>query len=96
MKGWIYALPKAQLAAVARSYDIDDSGLLDDLRRRMSKYMDEHPEAFEAFGEETSTGSTSQIPVTFPGAYAPLAQVTTEVSHEHKSDKPDPEVWMPF
>jgi len=79
MKGWIYALPKAQLAAVARSYDVDDSGLLDDLRRRMSKYIDDHPEEFEAFGGETSTGSASQIPVTFPGTYAPLAQVTPEV-----------------
>jgi len=74
MKGWIYALPKAQLAAILRTYDLDDSGLLDELRRRMSNFVDENPDEFDAPGGEASAG--------------PSITVTTPNHHEHSVVNP--------
>lgn len=69
MKGWIYALPKAQLAAILRSYDLEDSGLLDELRRRMSNFIDENPDEFDAPGGETSGGPSTYVPPITPNRH---------------------------
>jgi len=78
MKRWIYGLPKSQLAAIARSYGVDDSGLLDDLRRRMSAYVDNYPDEFEAWGGESSGGSTSAIVVNPPDTPEPHPHEVTD------------------
>jgi len=76
MKGWIYTLPKAQLAVILRSYDLDDSGLLDELRRRKSNFVDTNPDEFDPPGGETSAGA------------APCITVTTPNQHEHAVEAP--------
>lgn len=57
MKSWIYRLPKEKLAAIATVYGIEHAGTLDELRRKMSQYVDDHPEEFANDGGEPSEAS---------------------------------------
>jgi len=43
MKSWIYRLNKPQAICEAEKRKLDISGTLDDIRRRLSLYIDEHP-----------------------------------------------------
>ena len=45
-KSWIYESTKEQLITIAGSYGIDTSGKLDEIRARMSRYVEAHPEKF--------------------------------------------------
>ena len=53
MMSWVYTLPKERLIHVVAMYELDKSGTLDELRKRMVQFIDEHPEQFP---------STSTIP----------------------------------
>jgi len=44
MKSWIYRLNKPQIIAEAGKRNLDASGTIDDIRRRLSQHLDEHPE----------------------------------------------------
>lgn len=69
MKGWIYNLQKTQLMEDAVRRGVDTSGTLDDIRRRMSEYVDEHPEEFGAQGDEHTTAAQTP-PRTAPPTHA--------------------------
>ena len=45
-RSWIYLLPKEQLAAIVTASGLDSAGTLDELRKRMSRYVQEHPTEF--------------------------------------------------
>jgi len=66
-----YRLPKEKLVEIAAAYSVDNTGTLDEVRRRMSGYIDEHPEEFASEREESS------------GAFAPpLISINTPVPNE--------------
>jgi len=44
MKSWIYRLTKPQIICEAEKRQLNTSGTVNDLRRRLSRYLDEHPE----------------------------------------------------
>lgn len=44
MKGWIYALNKLQAIREATRLGLNATGSIDDIRRRLSRYVDNHPE----------------------------------------------------
>lgn len=46
MKSWIYKLSKEKLVGIANLYGVESSGTLDEVRRQMNAYIDEHPEEF--------------------------------------------------
>jgi len=48
MKDWIYWLSKADLVTELETLGIDADGTVDDLRRRLSRYVDQHPDEFRA------------------------------------------------
>jgi len=48
MKDWIYKLSKAELIAELETLGIDADGTVEDLRRRLSRYVDQHPDEFRA------------------------------------------------
>jgi len=48
MKVWIYHLSKADLISELETLGIDADGNLDDLHRRLSRYIDQHPDEFRA------------------------------------------------
>jgi len=47
MKSWIYRLTKSQAIDEAERRNLDASGTIDDIRRRLSRYVDEHPDMTE-------------------------------------------------
>lgn len=65
MKAWVYRLNKEQLAALANSCDLDDTGSLEELRKRLHQFAENHPEKFEGMGEETN--AFPRLTVTSPG-----------------------------
>lgn len=74
MKGWIYNLHKTQLMEDAVRRGVDTSGTLDDIRRRMSEYVEEHPEEFGAQGDEPTTAANTPprtVPPTHTATPAP-------------------------
>ena len=62
IKSWIYEFSKEQLVAVAASYGMDTSGRLDEIRARMSLYVDSHPEKF-AIAPIPPSANRSRTPV---------------------------------
>lgn len=63
MKAWVYKLNREQLAALANSYELDDTGSLEELRKRLQRFA-AHPERFEGMEEE---GALLRLTVTSPG-----------------------------
>jgi len=49
MKAWVYKLNKDQLTALAKALSIEDTGTLEELRKRVGRFADEHPEQIDAF-----------------------------------------------
>jgi len=48
MKDWIYKLSKADLITELETLGLDADGTVEDLRRRLSRYVDQHPDEFRA------------------------------------------------
>jgi len=44
MKSWIYRLKRPQIVHEAEKRNIDTTGTVNDIRRRLSRHLDEHPE----------------------------------------------------
>jgi len=44
MKAWIYLLKKLQIVLEAEKRSLDTSGTVNDIRRRLSRFLHEHPE----------------------------------------------------
>jgi len=57
MKDWIYRLSKADLVSELETLGIDTDGTVDDLRRRLSRYVDQHPDEFRAATPTVSSES---------------------------------------
>lgn len=70
MKAWIYRLNKDQLIAMAKTLNLEDTGTLEELRKRISRFADEHPEqidAVEAYtGELGIQGAIPRLTVPTP------------------------------
>lgn len=68
MKAWVYRLNKEQLKEMAQNLQIDDSGSLKELRKKINRYLEDHPEEFEAQMEESSRQQAPvQLTITTPG-----------------------------
>jgi len=44
MKAWIYRLKRPEIVREAEKRNLDTSGTVNDIRQRLSRYLDEHPE----------------------------------------------------
>jgi len=65
MKSWVYKLSKEQLAALAKSFQLDDTGSLKDLRKHVHRFAEDYPEEFEGRADEGS--ALPFLTVTSPG-----------------------------
>jgi len=70
MKTWSYTLPKEQLAMLVAVYGLDDTGTLDEIRKRMRGYAEENPEEFASNPRELGEPSTA-IPQNFASGHPP-------------------------
>jgi len=55
MKSWVYHLRKPEIIVEAEKRNIDTSGTVNDIRRRLSLYLDEHPEMPDTNPTPTAT-----------------------------------------
>jgi len=88
MKTWLYRLNKPQIIVEAEERGIDASGTIDDIRRRLSRYLDEHPEMPDPNQTPTATDprpltkflipSTSSLP---PPPLPPPAESDNGMTH---------------
>ena len=76
MKKFIYKSSKEELIVKAQKYGIDTEGTLDDLRRRLSRFVDKNIEAFQN-KEKTST-DTEETKEASGTKINPLAQKAQE------------------
>lgn len=80
LRGWIYKLPREELIAELETVGLATDGLVDDLRRRLSIYVAEHPELYRQAhtGEEagTNTATEIEIPSSQPGGSGTIPRVT--------------------
>jgi len=90
MKSWIYRLNKTQAICEAEKWNLNTSGTLDDIRRRLSRYIDKHPAMPETEpkaampGEGMGLRSTSrlQIPPPSPLPPPPPEPAESHTAHE--------------
>lgn len=75
-KSWIFAIPKERLVAVLAAAGLDTSGSPDDLRKRMSRYIDDHPGEFASDGGEPSNPPATPHLTVSPPTLTANAMVT--------------------
>lgn len=68
--GWIYHLKKSELTSELEKLGISAEGSIDDLRRRLSRFVTQHPEMFPA-------PRTDALPPTVPPPHVPPTPVET-------------------
>lgn len=73
MKSWIYKLSKEKLIGIANVYGVESSSTLDEVRRHMSAYMDEHPEEFAS--DRGEPGGLSAPPLISVNSPEPLREL---------------------
>jgi len=61
MKSWIYDLTKSQAISEAEKRNLDTSGTIDDIRRRLSRYVDEHPDMPETEPKTARQGEGADL-----------------------------------
>jgi len=66
MKTWIYRLNRSQIVIEAEKRNVDVSGTVNDIRRRLSQYLDEHPEMPGTGTTHTAMGPSPLPPVLIP------------------------------
>jgi len=89
MKSWIYNLTKSQAICEAEKRNLDTSGTIDDIRRRLSRYLDTHPDMSETEPKDTMTGAgvstltAPQIQIRPPSPLPPPPPEPREENHAH-------------
>jgi len=89
MKSWIYHLNKIQAIREAERRNLDTSGTIDDIRRRLSRYIDEHPAMPETepktamHGEGTGLRSALRLQIPPPSPLPPPPPEPTESHIAH-------------
>jgi len=85
MRSWIYRLRKPEIIIEAERRNIDTSGTVHDIRRRLRLHLDEHPEMPDTNPTPTATGprplTTLVIPPTSPLPPPPPAAFDNGMSH---------------
>jgi len=89
MKSWIYNLTKSQAIGEAEKRNLDASGTIDDIRRRLSRYLDAPPDMPETEPENTMPGAgvslltAPQIQIRPPSPLPPPLPEPGEGNHAH-------------
>jgi len=85
MKSWIYRLKKPQIILEAERRNLDISGTVNDIRRSLSRHLDEHPEMPGTNPTPAMVGpsppSALFIPPTSPLPPPPPAVLDSGTSH---------------
>jgi len=85
MKSWIYRLSKPLIIIEAERRNLETSGIVHDLRRRLNQYLDEHPEMPGTNPIHTVTGPSPPpallIPPPSPLPPPPPAESDSGMSH---------------
>jgi len=89
MKSWIYRLTKPQAICEAENRNLDTSGTLDDIRRRLSQFIDEQPNMPETEPKAAASGgrgtglltAPQQLPPSSPLPLPPPETVESNAAH---------------
>jgi len=87
MKSWNYRLRKSQIVCETERRNLDTSGIVNDIRRRLSQYLDEHPEMPGTNSTRTVTGPSPSPALLIPPTSSLPPPSPTEFDNEISHSK---------